>query len=437
LFAYYNRAVDKNVKLLEEAIQLRQKIASLMGYKTWADYRTDGRMAKNGTAVMTFLTGLQGKLLERERADLAKLLKFKQEYDPSAKRLEMWDIAYTAYQLKKRDYNLDDEKIKEYFPSDLVVKNMFNVYSQIFGVEYQQVVGAKVWDENVRLYKILDKQSKELIGFFFGDFIPRKGKYNHAAAFPLISGRAKVKGYSYPIASIVANFSPPSGNKPSLMTHDEVETLFHEFGHIMHQTLTRAPYASLSGSSVAQDFVEAPSQMLENWVWDKDILNMLSGHYQNPSQKLPTELVDQLLAAKDFNSGYYYTRQLFLALEDMAMHTATGPVDTTTLHDALYRKIIGVEPVKGGHFNASFGHLMGGYDAGYYGYLWSEVYAQDMFTIFKKTGLLNGDTGGKYRKIVLEKGNMVEAIDLLREFLGRDPAFEAFYEKLGIKPRVH
>lgn len=434
LVAYLNRAGQANPPLLEKAVVLRQQIAQLMGYRNWVDYRTDGRMAQNAKNVNAFLTGLQAKLALRKKADLRKLLDYKKTIEPGAKKLEMWDLAYMAYQLKKRDYSLDDELVREYFPADYVVKGMFEVYSEILGVRYEQVEGAKVWHPDVKLYKVINKSDGKLLSYFFADMIPRPGKYGHAAAFPLIMGRAKADGYSYPVSSIVSNFNPPSGSKPSLLNIDEVETLFHEFGHIMHQILTRAPFASLSGTSVAQDFVEAPSQMLENWVWDSSILNRISGHYKNTSQKLPPELLQKILAAKDFNQGYFYTRQLFLGLMDYTMHTAKGPVNSTALHDRLYKKIIGIDPVAGNHFNATFGHLMGGYDAGYYGYLWSEVYAQDMFTVFKEKGLLDATTGGRYRSIILEKGNMKEPLELVTEFLGRKPSTAAFYEKLGIKP---
>ncbi|MEQ1876719.1 MAG: M3 family metallopeptidase, partial [Bdellovibrionia bacterium] len=434
LMAYLNRAADKNPKLLEEAVTLRQKIATLMGYKTWADYRTDGRMALSGKAVATFLGGLQGKLSERNKADIAKLLAHKKTLDPQATKVDAWDINYLAYQVKKKEFTLDDEKIREYFPSDFVIKGMFEVYSTILGVDFIPETKAKVWQDSVKLYKIVDRATGEKVAYFFADLIPREGKYGHAAAFPLISGRLMKDGYTYPVASMVANMNAPVAGKPSLLNIDEVETLFHEFGHIMHQTLTKAPYASLSGTAVAQDFVEAPSQMLENWVWDSAILNKISGHYKNTSQKLPTDMLEKILAAKDFNQGYFYTRQLFLGIMDLTMHTANGAVDTTVLHDLLYKEIIGIEPLKGNHFNGTFGHLMGGYDAGYYGYLWSEVYAQDMFTIFKKNGLLDPKTGGRYRSIILEKGNMKEPLDLVRQFLEREPSNAAFYEKLGIKP---
>jgi thimet oligopeptidase len=430
---YHNRQAAPNTTLLEKAIGLRQQIATLMGYPTWADYRIHGRMASDANTVMKFLTNLKDKLGGRTRDDLAKLLKFKQEGEPSAQKLDAWDVNYFSYQLKKRDYSLDDEKIREYFPADLVVAAMFEVYSQLLGVHYTEVSGAQVWSPDVKLYRIEDSKDNHLIGFFYTDFIPRANKYGHAAAFPLILGQQLENGsYSYPVASIVANLSAPSNGKPSLLSHDDVDTIFHEFGHIMHQTLTTAPYASLAGSSVAQDFVEAPSQMLENWVWDPVILNKLSGHYQDHSQKLPPELLKQMIEARNFNQGYRYMRQLFFGLTDMSYHTATGPVDTVVVMDKLYEQLFGIKALEGGHDAASFGHLMGGYDAGYYGYMWSEVYATDMFTRFSSSGLLNATVGGEYRQAVLERGNMEDALELLKRFLGREPNSDAFFAKLGI-----
>ncbi|MBC7692387.1 MAG: Zn-dependent oligopeptidase [Methylotenera sp.] len=435
LAAYYDRQGQANTLLLEKAIGLRQQIAQVMGYSNWADYRIKGRMATDGATALKFLNSLKDKLASRDRDDIAKLLKFKQELDPAATKVEAWDINYLSYQLKKRDFSLDEEKIREYFPADVVIAGMFDVYSQLLGVHYTEVQNAAVWSPDVKLYKIEDNKDGKLIGYFYTDFIPRQAKYGHAAAFPLIAGRAvagPVGAYSQPVASIVANLTPPSNGKPSLLSHDDVVTIFHEFGHIMHQTLTKAPYASISGSAVAQDFVEAPSQMLENWPWDAEILNKLSGHYLNHGKKLPKELLDKLIAARDFNQGYYYSRQLMLATLDMTYHTASGPVDSAVVYNILYKEMIGVDPIPGTHFSASFGHLMGGYDAGYYGYLWSEVYAADMFTKFSAAGLLSPEVGGEYRRIILESGNSRDAIDLLRDFLGREPNSDAFLKKLHL-----
>ena len=254
-------------------------------------------MAQNSAKVLEFLNSLKGKLAIRNQNDFAKILKFKQETEPTATAVNQWNISYYSTQLQKRDYSLDKEKIKEYFPADVVIEGMFQVYSKMFGVRYEEIIGAKTWAKEVKMYAIHDAANNKIIGYFYTDFFPREGKYGHAAAFPLIAGRLLKNGeYSLPVASIVSNLSPPMNGKPSLLGHDDVETIFHEFGHIMHQTLTRAPYASLSGAGVAQDFVEAPSQMLENWVWNADILKSISGHYLDHSQKLPNEILEKMIA---------------------------------------------------------------------------------------------------------------------------------------------
>lgn len=434
MLAYQNRAMPANLKLLSEILELRRQIATQMGFATWADYKTsNGRMAKSGKEALDFLNGLRGKLAERSKQDLKAMEDMKKQTEPNSQGFQAWDFAYYGYQLKKAKFELDNEEIREYFPADIVVAGMFEVYSKLLGVRFVEEKGAPTWAEGVKLYDIVDTKSGETVAYFFADFFPRKGKYSHAAAFSLVSGRSEPDGkYSKPVSSIVANFTAPSDGKPSLLDHDEVETIFHEFGHIMHQTLTRAPYASISGTSVARDFVEAPSQMLENWVWSPEILQSLSGHYKDTKNKLPSSLLKKMIAARDFNQGIFYTKQLYYGLMDMTYHTAKEAFDTTKVQEQLHREIVGIEPIPGGHWEASFGHLMG-YDAGYYGYLWSEVFAQDMFTRFEKGGLLSPEVGGDYRRIILESGNLEDAIVLLRKFLGREPNNAAFFKKLHIK----
>jgi thimet oligopeptidase len=431
--AYMNRGGAVNTDLLTQAVSVRQELAATLGYSSWADYQIEPRMAKSAATVASFLSGLKDKLAVRNRQDIDQLLAFKKELDPKATVVNQWDQNYLAYQLQKRDYKLDNDQIREYFPADVVISGMFAVYSRMLGVDYKEIPNAKVWAPNVKEYEIHNKKDGALIGYFYTDFFPRPGKYNHAAAFPLNMGRNMPNGkYSLPIAAIVSNLSEPANGKPSLLLHDDVETIFHEFGHIMHATLTKAPYASLSGTSVTMDFVEAPSQMLENWVWDPAIVNELSGHYLDHSKKLPPDLLQKMLSVADFQQGRFYTRQLLLASYDMSLHTQTGTVDVTKTYEDLYRQIVGDEPIQDGHFAGTFGHLMGGYDAGYYGYLWSKVYAQDMFTVFQAGGLTSPVVGAKYRSVILENGDMKDAIDLLREFLGREPNSDAFFKYLHI-----
>jgi len=427
-----NRAAEKNTKLFEEALGLRREIAKLLKFKTWADYRTEDHMAKNAKTVNTFLEGLRGKLAIKNKKDLADLLKLKKQMEPGATKLNAWDGTYYANQLKKKDYSVDEEIVREYFPSGATVERMFDVYSKLLSVNFVQIKDAKTWAPDVKLYEIRDAKDNHFIAYFYTDFIPREGKYGHAAAFTLKAGRLVKGKYVTPVSAIVANFNPPANGRPSLLAHEEVETLFHEFGHIMHQTLTLAPYASLSGSSVAQDFVEAPSQMLENWVWDPKILKSLSGHYLDPNKKLPDDLIKQLVKTHDFNCGYFYTRQLLFGIFDMKMHSSLKEIDPTETYKDLYKELTTIDPLPNTHFPATFGHLMGGYDAGYYGYLWSEVFAEDMFTQFEKAGLLNSSMGRNYRTIILEQGDVYPADKLLEKFLKRKPNNKAFFKRLGI-----
>jgi thimet oligopeptidase len=435
MLAYMNRGGIENTQLLEQTTKLRSQAATLLGYDSWDDYQLDGRMAESKAKVYDFLNSLKGKLAQRNKSDLDQLLNYKKQVDPTATKLDQWDISWASNQLLKRDYAVDDEKIREYFPADVVIPGMFQVYSQMLGVNFTKVVGAEVWSPDVNLYEIRNTADNRLIGYFYTDFIPRAGKYGHAAAFQQVSGRMINGVYNHPVSAIVANLTPPSADKGvSLLSHDDVETIFHEFGHIMHQTLTRAKYASLSGSNVAQDFVEAPSQMLENWVWSPEVLPMLSGLYSDHTQKLPADMLNKMLAARKFGQGIQYTKQLLYALFDMNIHSGAGDSDVTTTYDQLYREIVGEEPIAGGHFAGTFGHMMGGYDAGYYGYLWSEVYAQDMFTVFDSVpgGLLSPEIGARYRTDILERGGMTPALQNLKDFLGRDPSPDAFFKKLGI-----
>ncbi|MFZ9594823.1 MAG: M3 family metallopeptidase [Bdellovibrionia bacterium] len=443
LEAYENRATPHNVQLLEQAIEHRQKIAALLGFSTWADYRTSTRMAKSSAEVRRFLTDLKGQLVSRNQEDLKLLLKSKLETQaggsstPAASTsvsvgIDPWDIRYFSNQVKKSHFQLDDEKIREYFPADSVVQAMFEVFSQVLGLEFTLETQAKTWAPNVHLFRIQDSGTQRFIGYFYTDFYPRSGKYGHAAAFTLKSGRKSPSGYEFPISAIVSNFTPPEAGKPSLLKHEEVRTLFHEFGHIMHQTLTQAPYASLSGSKVDRDFVESPSQMFENWVYSAEILKKISGHYLDPSKKLPDLWIEKIIEARQFNQGYSYTRQLFLALLDLTYHTSSGPVDTTETLKKIFQDTLGIKPSERTHFQASFGHLMGGYDAGYYGYLWSEVYASDLFSRFEAQGLLNPEVGLEYRRKVLEVGKMKDGFQILEDFLGRKPNAQAFLKRLHL-----
>lgn len=426
---FFNKGGDKNRKLLEEAIGLRDELAKMLGYKTHAEFVLERRMAKTPATVMAFLERLKGKLILKGKADLAEMLAAKKLDDPEAKAIESHDWRYYENLLRKTKYQVDYQRIKEYFPLDVVTKGMFEIYEKLLDVKFEEQPGT-YWYPGVKQYRVL-KDGKP-VAYFFMDLFPRDGKYGHAAAFTLISGYRRPDGkYQTPVSAIVANFNPPAAGKPSLLDHGEVETLFHEFGHIMHQVLTTARYASFSGTSVKTDYVEAPSQMLENWVWAPDTLAKLSGHHADPGKPLPKEDMDRLIRAKLLNSGIRYLRQLAFALIDMDYHSGAH-VDSTKIYKKYMKEIMLIPIPDGVIPQAGFGHLMGGYDAGYYGYLWSEVYAQDMFSRFENEGMLNAKTGTDYRKWILEPGGEQEPIVLIRGFLNREPNEEAFLKSIGL-----
>ncbi len=430
---YNNRAVEKNDPLLSEALTLRDQTAKLLGYKSYPDMALEGRMAETPQKVWDFLNGLW-PILRTQDQDLKDLLAIKRQTDPKAERVESWELSYYSDKLRKSRYALDSEEVKKYFPVDTVVAGTMRVYQRILGVKFTEVPSPEVWHQDVRLFRVNDGTDGHEIGYFYLDMHPRDGKYSHAAAFTIIQGRQLEDGkYNKPVSAMVANFPKGAPGQPALLPHSDVETFFHEFGHLMHQTLTTARYASQSGSSVAQDFVEAPSQMLENFVWQREVLDEISGYYLDTSKKLPDELFQKMLKARNFGNGIHYLGQLAYAMIDMLFHSAV-PADTSRLFNQMM-EIIGMVPVQpGSHSEASFGHLMGGYGAGYYSYLWSEVFADDIFTRFEKEGLFNPAVGMAWRKEVLEKGSSRPEMESLKAFLGREPSSAAFFRKLGPQP---
>jgi thimet oligopeptidase len=429
---FYMRGGEANRKRLDEALRLRDETAKMLGYANHAAYVLDDRMAKTPEAVAAFLGRVGERIKAKAASDLKELLAAKNA-DLGKKSdgvFHSHDWRYYDNQIKKTKHQIDMQVIKEYFPLEVVNKGMFEIYQTLLGVQFVEDPSLQVWHSSVKAYRV--NRDGKTVAIFFMDLFPRKGKYGHAAAFTLIQGCKNEDGtYQLPISSIVANFNPPAEGKPSLLEHGEVETLFHEFGHIMHQVLTTASYASFSGTSVKRDFVEAPSQMLENWVWDKAALAKLSGHYQDTSKPLPDEQIQKLMNAKLLNVGVKYSRQLLFATLDQQYHTDPN-ADTTEVYAKLAKEIMHIPIPEGTLPQAGFGHFMGGYDSGYYGYLWSEVYAQDMFTRFEKEGLLNPKTGADYRTWILEKGGALEPMALIKGFLGREPNEEAFYRSLGL-----
>ncbi|HAM35784.1 MAG TPA: hypothetical protein DEB40_06400 [Elusimicrobia bacterium] len=426
-----NRAAEKNLPILTEVLALRKEMSGMLGYQSFAHYAIEERMAKTPERVAAFLQRIKDLLAGPAKAEEERLLSEMRREEPSAASVPNWDRGYYAGKLQKRLYDLDNEEVRQYFPVDQVVAGTMEVYQNLLGLRFEEVA-AQAWSPDVRLFEISDAPTGRRIGHFFLDLYPRPGKYQHMAAFPLISGRELPDGsYRQPVSAMVGNFTKATGNQPSLLLHSEVETFFHEFGHLMHQTLTQARYEEFSGSRVARDFVETLSQMAENFVWQPAVLDKLSGHWQDPSRKLPPELLAKMLSARNFNMAMFELRQIGLASLDLAYHTLAGTIDPMAVYERVWAELGLPAPTPGTHFPAAFGHLMG-YAAGYYGYLWSRVYAQDIFARFEREGIDNPAVGMSYRREFLETGSSREEELSLRAFLGREPNEEAFLRYLGL-----
>ena len=298
------------------------------------------------------------------------------------------------------------------------------------GVRFLPRAQANAWDPDVRLFDIVDAANGRLVAHFYADLYPRPNKYGHAAAFTLRGGRRLPDGsYQRPVSAIVANFTKPGPDSPSLLRHSEVLTLFHEFGHILHQTLTQSRYLRFAGTQVERDFVEAPSQILEHWCWSPTVLASFSRHYRS-GDPLPADLVQRMVAARNVSSGLATLRQIYFARLDLAYHGPGARKDTDGIARDLH-PITALPFPEDTHFQAGFGHLFG-YDAGYYGYLWSRVYGDDMFTRFQRAGLDDHDVGLAYRRLILEPGGSRDGDALVRDFLGREPTPDAFLHHLGL-----
>lgn len=432
-FKFNRRGGQENVELLEKTLTLRREIARLLGYKNHAELRLEDRMAKNPKTVMAFLKDLQKKLKPLGKKEDKEMIAYKNsKTGKNSRTLYSWESGYWSNKFRKENLELDSEKIKEYFPSQVVIDGMLDLFGGVFGITFEPV-DIPVWHPDVKAFKIKDKASGELVAYFYMDLYPREGKYKHAACFGLVEGEEKQDGtYQIPFVAIVANLNKPSGDTPSLLKHSEVETLFHEFGHVLHNALTKAKYSAFSGTSVSWDFVEAPSQMLERWAWDPQVLKKISKHYKT-GESLPDDLIKRMIAAKNFGAGGMYLRQDFFAQYDMTLHTADTTPDTTKLYFELTKKIRGLPLTKGTIPQASFGHIMGGYDAGYYGYLWSEVIAEDFFGEFKKNGIFNPETGLKFRREILEKGGTLDEEKMVENFLGRPADNKPFLKSIGLE----
>ena len=435
--AYASRCLEENSKRLEETVLLRGELARLLGYKQFSDLILESRMAKTIGNIEQFYERLVPRLQSRAEDELKTLLELKAKDVGSGDTLEAWDFMFYHTKFVEEEHQVDDDVVKEYFPFDTVNKGLLETYQELFSLKFVEVEQPDVWHESVRLYEVREASNNELIGHFYLDLFPREGKYGHAAVFPLQRSCVLPDGtFVLPAAAMVANFPTPSANgRPSLLKMSEVVTYFHEFGHVMHNVLSKVSFQSIAGTAVQRDFVEAPSQMLEHWCWEASVLRRLSGHFERDGEALPEDLLERLVKAKHADVGLLTLRQVFFGKFDLHLHTLAADVtevDSRTLYADMKRQITMTGAQEGTNGAAQFAHIMAGYASQYYGYLWSEVYAADMYSRFRKEGVMNSDVGGEYRAKILSKGNSREAIHLVRDFLGRDPNEEAFLFELGL-----
>lgn len=416
-----NEGGEKNLKVLADIVQLRTEYAALFGAGSWAEFTLRRRMAENVPKAQGFLAEVKAAVEQRERSEVDELRRAKAEHlgqPVESVRVERWDVSFYTERIRRAKYSVDQEAFRQYFPPQESLQFCLRLIEKLMGVRYQRVEGVKLWHPEAQAYRVIDAASNKPLATLWVDLYPREGKYNHAAVWSLRNGATATQ--RAPQAALVVNF-----NRKGL-TLDELETLLHELGHSVHNNLSATRYSQQAGTSVKRDFVEAPSQMLEDWVFDKQVLKLFAEVC--PSCKpVPDALVDQAKAAKDYGKGVRESRQHLYATYDLALYSGGKPDPMD-----LWAKMEGSTPlgyVKGTMFPAGFAHIATNYSAGYYGYLWSLVVAEDMRTAFGNNRL-DAAVGKRYRNVVLANGSQKPPTVLLKEFLGRDFNSKAFFEDL-------
>jgi len=431
LYAYDRRGGEANIARLSQGVALRDSLAHLFGFPSWAAYQLDVKVAKTPQRATDFIKQIDEGLLTKARQELAEL-KPVAEQDHLGHPIANWDISYYSDKLRKARYAVDANEVRKYFPVEHVVPAVLDIYQQLFGIALTEVKPADAWAPNIRQYTVRDAATHALIGTAYLDLFPRPDKFGHFAAFPVVPGWRHADGTpELPSGAIVGNWPAPGGKEPSLLSHGDVLTFFHEFGHLVAQLTDRSPYVTLGAGGLRQDFVEAPSQMLENWMWEPAVLARVSKHYQT-GKPLPDSLVKRLLALKHFRDGLNGTSQAFYSAYDLALHSGNPSADPLALWNKLSTELEAIPEMEGNLGPATFGHLMQGYDAGYYGYLWSKVYAQDLYTRFAKAGAMDPRTGRAYREIIVGPAATQEPDTALQRFLGRPLSYDAFFAEMGI-----
>ncbi|MFC1845666.1 M3 family metallopeptidase [Candidatus Dependentiae bacterium] len=432
--AYWNRAYPINNKILEGVIAKRDELARLLGFKSYAHLNLDSKMLKSPEHVQQFLQNLLEKLNKKEQVEFELLVKDLPESVSltSDGKIQQWDMRFTQNEYKKKHFDIDEAKLSEYFQLEHTLESMFSLYETFFGVRFEAVESnGGFWHPEVRLVKVIDASTNQLLSYLLLDLYPRANKYGHAAHFGVLTGIKTEKNGWPAVGFVVANFPKSTATKPSLLKLESVRTLFHEFGHAMHHILGRTRLASFGGTAVKRDFVEVPSQMLEEWLWDQEVLKMVSKHYQT-GQSLSDEIIKKIQAFKKFDRGWFWQRQSLFALLSLAYFKEGAQKDLEKVWRQLEKTILrNTAPDPDNHHYASFGHLLG-YGACYYSYIWSRVLSQDVFEHIDKDGLLRLDAGKRYVELVLNPGGSKDPNVLMRKFLGREPNDKAFCRTMGL-----
>jgi oligopeptidase A len=440
--AYVTRASDEgpnagkwdNGPLMEQLLALRHEAAQLLGFANYAERSIETKMAQSTDQVMQFLTDLAERSLPKAREDLEAVRSFAREQH-SADTLESWDISYYSEKLRQHQYAISQEELKPYFPETRVLPGMFAVVQRLYGLDIREIPGVDTWHPSVRFYEIHDAAG-QVRGQFYLDLYARPHKRGGAWMDDCIARRMTASGPQTPVAYLTCNFSPPIGNDPALFTHDEMITLFHEFGHGLHHMLTQVDYAGVSGiSGVAWDAVELPSQFMENWCWEREALDLIAGHYQT-GEPLPQQLYERMQAARNFQSAMQMVRQLEFSLFDFRIHRDFDPVKGGRVYDILdevRQQVAVMKPPSFNRFPHSFSHIFaGGYGAGYYSYKWAEVLSADAFSAFEEAGIFDRETGKRFLTAILERGGSCEPMELFIDFRGREPTIDALLRHSGL-----
>ena len=434
--AYNTRAIggeNDNTEIVKKIVDLRIKIANILGYETYADYALEERMAKNKVTVNEFIKNLLEPSMEFAKKDVADVLAFAKNNGFEESQLMPWDFSFWSEKYQQAEYSLSAEELKPYFQLESCIDAVFGLATRLYGITFKQLDNVPVYHEDVKVYEVNDADGRHL-ALFYADFFPRASKRG-GAWMTEFRGQSIRDGVEYrPFISTVMNFTKPTADAPALITHDELTTFLHEFGHALHGIFAEGRYGSLTGTNVSRDFVELPSQIMENWAFEPEYLNSFAKHYQTGEQ-IPAQLIEKVVAAKNYLAGYGQVRQLHFGYLDMAWHSLTElPAETTVEFEQKTLAPYAVMPsVEGSAFSTSFSHIFsGGYSAGYYSYKWAEVLEADAFYLFKEKGIFNTEVSHSFRENILSKGGAEDEAVIYRNFRGHDPQPEALMKKLGL-----